>query len=274
MSESQKPAVDPKAQPAEGNKDKPKSQPEHWTSSLQDENLKKNADVVSFTTIDALAEAYVKLNTKLASDTTTSVKPLTDEASYEDTAKTAEAMLNVKKDAYTEEFKHKDLAFKHKLPAKLIEPFFKDLEADTNKASADANAATLEKYKEEISAKIDDKTLETRMDAGLKALGMTRNSYKELLPELERNKPELVLAIAELGKKQYTTKQQQILDGKDDDLPTDPEILRSMISDLSSRQLTLSMSGQDTFHIDKELRNVKLKFNQVNQSVRPSGVTF
>ena len=244
----------------------------HWSSDLIAPELRQNAEVTKFEKLDDLANAYVKLSTQLASKT--DVKPLDDNASYDDAVKTSEAMLNVKKEHYNENFKHKDLAFKHKLPAKLIEPLFKDLEENDKLETEKTRTSLLEKYREEISAKVDDKTLETRMDAGLKALGLTKNSYKELLPELERNKPALVLAIAELGKKQYTTKQQKILDDKDDSLPSDPDILRNMISELAGKQLLLSQKRQDTYHIDKELRNVKLKFKQITQNQQPKGLSF
>ena len=237
-----------------------------WATLIEDEGLKANSEVVSFESVDALASDYLKLKTKLSSET--SVKPLSDEATNEDYLKTSEAMLNVKEDSYSEDFKHKDLAFKYKLPHKLVEPFMKEVQEGGEKISAKTKEETLAKYKEQIKDKVPEEVFDTRFDAGLKALGFTREQYRETLPELERNKPELVVAITKLGEQQYTNRQKDIIDGAKTDLPTDLGVLKTNIASLAAQRLEARLAKRDTFHIEDKLKTIKLQYETILKSKR------
>jgi len=235
-----------------------------WRDLLEEPHLKSDEAILGHDSLDSLAGAYLKLKTKLSSKA--SVEPLTDEASTDDFMKTSEAMLNVKEDGYSKDFKHKDLAFKFRLPGKLVEPFMKEMRDEEDKNVSRKNEELLKEYSDKIKEDIPEEAFETRFSAGLKALGFTPDEYKELLPEVERNKPDLVKAIANLGKKQYSDNQNKILEDKSD-LPTDPDVLRDSIVSLAKQRLQARLDRQDTFHIDERLKNVKLRYQKIIDKV-------
>lgn len=235
-----------------------------WAQLLGDEN-KNNTEVTKFKTVDELASAYGKLKAEVG--TGKRLEPLTDSATTDEVMESSTKLFNVTEDSYSEDFKHKDLAYKFKLPSKLIEPFIKEIGESTEKTSKAEESKTLAKYKEEILSKEPEETFQTRFDAGLKALGLTREEYQKELPTLVRNKPKLVLSIVELGKKQFTKGENKEIDN-DSELPSDLGILSNHIADLARQRMKLKLQGRDHFQIDEQLKKYKMRHKVVLQKTK------
>ena len=234
-----------------------------WRSSLTEDSLRKDDVLLKVESLDKLAMDYVRL--KKMQELKADVNPVTDDSSEEELLKTAEAMLNVKEDNYSEDFEHKQLAYKYKLPSRLVEPFMKDLESASKKESKDSVKEKVAKNMEIIGQEIPAKVFDVRFDAGLKALDITKEEFKKMLPEEHRTNPELIKAITNLGKKQYSAGAKQILEEEKDSLPNDPEILKEQIIALSGQQMQARMNRESTLDLDKQINRVKHKYNKVTQ---------
>lgn len=242
-----------------------------WRNLFDSEDLKKNETLLKHESIDSLASEYLKLSTKLQSKT--DVKPLTKDSSDEDFLKTAEAMLDVKKDNYSEDFKFKEEAFKYRLPSRLVEPFLKDMTEQQTKLQEASKKELIEKHKKEINEAIPTEVFETRYTAGLEELGFTPDEFKKLIPEEHRTKPSLVKAITNLGKSRYSRQQKQIEDNEDN-LPNDTGILKDQLSALVADRLKLKLNNQSTIDINEKIGAIKSKYNKlVKQKIKEDSLS-
>ena len=131
----------------------------------------------------------------------------------------AEKMLSVKEDGYSEDFKFKEQAFKNKLPAKLVEPFTKEVVETLTKSAETGKTELIEKLKEGSEDLRNEASFETRLNAGVKALGITFETFKKVFPLEVRYNKVFLKAITDLGKAQYTKDGQLVLDEKNPDVP-------------------------------------------------------
>lgn len=236
-----------------------------WAKLITTEEYKKDTDITQFKTVDELVSAYSVLNAKVKKGT--QIEPLKEDATVEQMQEKSEALFGIKKDSYSEDFEHADAAYKFRLPSKLVEPFLKEIDASTSSASEKDEKETLLKYKEEVLSKEPEETFSTRFEAGLKALGMTKQEYAEELPTLVRNKPKLVLAIVALGKKQFTKGENSEIDN-DSELPSDIGVLSTHIADLAKQRMNAKLNGRDYYHIEDKLKQYKMRHHKLSQELR------
>ncbi len=241
-----------------------------WHSLLGEDN-KKDTDLTGFKTVDELATAYKNLNIKHSSGA--KLEPLNEESSVEDIQKGSESFFGIKEDSYSEDFKHKKEAFKFKLPSKLIEPFLDEIKASEVKTEEKKKKDLLSAYSKEIKDKVPEEVFENRLNAGLKTLGFTKEEFKELLPDEHRNNPKLVVALTELGKKQFDKKINAIDEGKTE-LPSDIGVLASHIATLSKERMMAKLGNRDHFHIDEKLAQYKMRYSKIKAKSRADDVNM
>ena len=258
MSEENKPAED---KPIDGEKKSEEQQvtlasKHEWAQLLTDESLKTNAEVTKYKSVDEMARVALRKD---------NVPTLSDTASAEDIMKFSKEHLKVTEESYTKDFTHKDLAYKYKLPAPTIEAFMKDVKQVELKDQEASTHKEIEKLKKEFNKEVPENVRETRLNAGLKALGYTSETFKETFTELEQAK--LSLPITNLGKSQYSSLEKKV-DQNDDDLPADIGVLSDNIKRLGAERMVALTRGQPTIEFDKQLSQYKLKYKQESKRLR------
>ena len=233
-----------------------------WREMFEDKDLKTHKQLLSIDSIDELAASYIALQTKLDAKTGATVKPVSTDTPFEEQAKVSETMFNISKEAYDDNSfteVEKEIAFKHKVPPVLLKAFISDTKKEMEEATKRKTEETLSKYREEINKVIPSEAFETRFNSGLKALGITLDQYKKILPEVYRNEPTLVKAISSLGQKQYSKKEQDVLEGKAPDLSTNIDVITAQIKDLAQKKMSAKLQNQPTYELEKDLKLLKLR---------------
>ena len=232
-----------------------------WSSLLSDKH-KENTEVTKFKTVNEMADHIV--NMKKIGDLPNKESPIESIMEFNKT------QFGLDEKSYSKDFKHSELALKYKLPNKLIEPFMTELESKNKKVAQDDEKTKLEEFRKKVEGEVPKEVFKTRFEAGLKAMGWTEEDYKAKFTPLERNNPDLVIALTKLGKAQYSQKQKDTDAGKDD-LPADLGVLRANISDLSAKRMNAKLMGHDTFNIEEKLRQYQLRYNQEQQKQASAG---
>ena len=233
-----------------------------WRNDLPDE-LKTSETLLKFKDVEGLAQSYVRLEKKIGEKSLATV--LDDKATYDEKLQFSEEVFKLKEDKYKNSGlsdQEAKLAWDNRVPPAQASAFLKDV-VEFNKKEKDVkNTQKQDSYKEEIKKQFpDESVLNVRVSAGLKALGMTFNDYKDTVKD-EAFNPKLIKAIAELGKSQYSEKVLEIKEGKPAGLPSDPAVLRAKINKLSKVRVNLKVGTRDRLLADKELEEVKAKLNE------------
>ena len=226
---------------------------------LLDEETRKDPAIVRFDSLEDLARAVINVKTK---DT-----KLDDDSSTDDYIKASEETFGNAEADYSKNFEHKDLAHKFRLPKKLIEPFMEELKVSSEKSDEKSKEEQLKKFKKRIEEKVDKDVFDIRFDAGLKALGFTRDEFKEKFGEIGSHNPDLVIPITELGRKQYSDAQTKVDEGTSG-LPEDLEVLSTKIRDLTRRRQDLKLAKGDYYSIEKDIQKLKLQHAKVQHKQR------
>ena len=236
-----------------------------WRSQI-DEDLKKDNSLAKFKTVTDLAKSYKHLESKLGKK----IPELNEDAKYDDFLKFSEETYKIKEDSYAD--LNEDLqavALKHKLPPEQLKNYLKDA-SDVEKVNAEKESNRKQQmYKEQILNELPEDKFDVRFKAGLKALNMTAQEYKETLG-VESLNPKLALKIAELGKNQYSEGVTLAKEGEPAGLPSDPDFLRDRIEVLS-KEFMRAVSARDLRvqqDIQDELAVVKAKYNKVKELKR------
>ena len=262
-------ATKPETKPAEGGE---ATKPADWRTLLAQEDLKKNEHVLKAKSLDDVVNGFIK------SSNSTNVKPINKAtAEFKDYIEASEKLFDVKEDEYDKDLGEdfKKLAFEYRIPAPVAKDLFTKIAAQTKSKQEETETELIDTYKKQLTEKTDSKVINARFKAGLKVLDMTLEQYKEAFPGASGFKPALVNAIATVGYKTLTNKEQTILDEKDTDIPSDPTILKNQIAQLAAERLNLKISGQDVRTVDKELKAVKMKYEKsINKALTEENAIF
>ncbi len=233
-----------------------------WRQGLKDADLRVDQSLSKFKTMDDLAKSYKHLQSKLGE------RPieLNEESSYEDHLKVSEQVYKIEEKHYeTFDEEIRDIAKKHKLPPEQFKNYLKDAEMAKKESEVKYETQKVEKYKEQILSKLEQEKFDVRFKAGLAALEMTTDEYKELMGSEALN-PNLALKIAKLGEKQYDDTVLEIKEGKPGGLPSDPDFLTAKIKHLARQKMNAKLSGDVRAErdIESDLAAARAKFNSIN----------
>ena len=161
----------------------------------------------------------------------------------------------------------------NRIPAPQLEAWKKEVAKAKQEKEVVSLKEKVEGYKDAILKQISQDKFKVRFNAGLAALGMTYDDYKKYLKDEALN-PDVALKIAELGKKQYTEGELKVKDGEPAGLPSNPEVLRARIQELSVQRMRLKRSAKDYTSVEDELKKVQAKFTEASRALRQDEKSF
>ena len=244
---------------------KPTQEDLNWREKLPDD-LKGNESLQKFKTLNEFSTAYLNLQKKLGDN---SLYSLQDKHDSETAKKTLESLFPEQKYSDDVDPDFAKIAEEHKVPALLgqeIDKKFKEVKEKKFKAEREAK---IHQYKKDLKDADSDNNLERLLGVGLQKLGMSFVEYKDLFKDEHLN-PKVVEKIAGVGKSTMSDEHIDITAGGTGGLTSDPDDLKSMISNLSRQKIT-AVSASDRIAIETELTKVKAKLNKVMEN-KPKGM--